>query len=491
MRRLRTKLILLFSLAALLPALPLALLVQDLMRKSLNVGVNPQVSSALQGAFELYKNSYAQIRKELSTTATAWRPESDPERFLNDHNLDLMEMFAKNGDTLLRLSRSDTITLSTDISVIENFRGTNADLIEMEWFDGRLMQSGKIYEKTPGDTNYVIVSRLVPDEFAKNANNVRDVLQIYRTLDIVRSDLQRAFVVSFFIVYIPFLLIAVGSALYFSRKITRPIEELAAVTEKVREGDWNQRVTTKSKDELGKLVMSFNHMVANLKSNQKKLISLEKMAAWREIARVLAHEIKNPLTPIQLTAQQLRDKYGGSDPAYRKVLQECTEIIDDEVENLRTLVREFSDFARMPELKKEPSDINALLIDMEKLYQSQNIVLDLSKDVEPFLFDPEKMRRVFINLIDNAIAAGSSGADIKIRTSVHGNDITVAVSDQGSGIPPENVEIIFEPYFSTKHRGMGLGLAVVKKVIEEHGGSVRAQNRPGGGTSIIMEIPNP
>ena len=246
-----------------------------------------------------------------------------------------------------------------------------------------------------------------------------------------------------------------------------------------------------SKDEVGDLVHSFNTMITTLKEKQDQVVSLEKMAAWREIARILAHEIKHPLTPIQLTVQHMKDKYEGDDPEYGKLLEECSEIVTDEIESLRTLVREFSEFARMPKLSLSHGDLNELVEEVRKLYPNNNISLELERTLPELNFDHEKMRRVVINLIENGLdSINEKGVgDIQIRTSLEDNMAVIHYSDTGNGILDEIREKIFEPYFSTKKSGMGLGLAIVKRIIEEHGGSISIESIEGKGTTFKIELP--
>ena len=493
MNRLRIKLIVLLSLVALLPAVPMAFLVQGLMRRSLNIGVNARVSGALQNAFDLYKQGHTDHRNELKAALFEWLEKHSTIRsmrsFLVERDLELLEIFDLEGKPITRIARSDSFQSATDFSLFKNFEIKNGEPVEIDRLNGQLIQTGTIFITAEGDSHFVLLSRFLPKDFVAGANEVRDVVQIYKTLDLARTDLYRAFGLSFFIVYFPFLGIAILVALFFSRKVTKPLEQLAAATVEVTQGNWEQNIRSRRSDEIGQLINAFNRMVKNLKSNQEELLSLEKMAAWREIARVMAHEIKNPLTPIQLTVQQLRDKYSGEDKTYGDLLRECTDIIENEVNRLRTLVDEFSDFARMPELKKERCDLNSLLIKITKLYNKQNIQTQLDDRIPEGEFDHEKMHRVFINLIDNAVAASPSEKSVYVKSRFHDNRVTIEISDSGPGVPVGYMDKIFEPYFSTKHSGMGLGLAVVKKVIREHGGSIAVSNKSRGGAVFTIELP--
>lgn len=489
MKKLKTKIILLFTVIAILPAVPMALLVNSLIKRSVGFGVNAQASRALQGSLDLYREQYAVYRRELLSVLREWKnvEGDDPLKWAQAHQVAQVEILSHDKKTRRCLVRSAPAYApdSTDIFLRPD---VNFGPLALDRTADRVLQVGKGYVNAQGDSQYVILTRLLPDKFVSDAAQVRKVLQWYRTMDFILSDVHRAFILSFLIVYIPVLGIAVLLAIYFSKRITAPLAGLATAAEQVAAGNWHYSIPEQGRDEVGQVIHAFNRMVGQLQENQDKLVSLEKMAAWREIARVLAHEIKNPLTPIQLTVQQLRDKYDGADENYRRLLFDCTEIIYDEVETLRTLVREFSDFARMPAMKKEPLQINEVIADVLRLFSAYAIAC-YPADVPEIPLDGEKMRRVFINLLENALAAAGERGQVEISVTRLASQVQVRISDNGPGIEPPLLNKIFEPYFTTKHRGMGLGLAVVKKIIEEHDGKISAANKTGGGAVFTILLP--
>ena len=225
------------------------------------------------------------------------------------------------------------------------------------------------------------------------------------------------------------------------------------------------------------------------------LIRAQKVAAWREVARRLAHEIKNPLTPIQLSAERMRRKLSSLAPAQADLVQECTTTIIGEVESLKSLVDEFSQFARMPAPRAVPADLHQLLNDALALYNGlfTDVVFErrFSDAVPQVRIDPEQMRRVIINLVDNAIEAMDRQGTIVIETAHEpGNSIVrVTVADDGAGIPPEERDKLFLPYYSTKGRGSGLGLAIVRRIVAEHGGSIEVSDNAPRGTRFTIELP--
>jgi two-component system nitrogen regulation sensor histidine kinase NtrY len=235
------------------------------------------------------------------------------------------------------------------------------------------------------------------------------------------------------------------------------------------------------------------------------LIRTQRVAAWRDVARRLAHEIKNPLTPIQLCAERMRRQFTGAPPAARALVEECTTTIVGEVESLKALVDEFAQFARMPAPRAVPSDLNEVLIETLALYNGLfreiRIERRLGDGLPPVRLDVEQIRRVVINLVDNAVEAlggASAGArpdgeppTIVVDTCPDpaNSIVRLRVSDNGPGISPADRDKLFMPYYSTKRRGSGLGLAIVRRIVAEHGGSIEASDNAPHGTVFTIELP--
>ncbi|MGQ9688849.1 MAG: sensor histidine kinase [Desulfobaccales bacterium] len=221
----------------------------------------------------------------------------------------------------------------------------------------------------------------------------------------------------------------------------------------------------------------------------------QRQAAWREVARSIAHEVKNPLTPIKLAAQRLRRRYLGKVPDDGKVFDECTQIISDQVDEIKNLVNEFSRFARLPHLNLAPHDLNALVQEALSLYKEVQPRISLNFQPDPTLppvsLDQEQIRRVLLNLVDNALAALPDGGSITL--SVQGEPerkrVRLVVADTGIGIPERDKSRVFEPYFSTKRGGTGLGLAIVQSIIADHQGQIRVEDNEPQGVRFIIELP--
>ncbi|HBA71920.1 MAG: PAS domain-containing sensor histidine kinase [Geobacteraceae bacterium GWC2_55_20] len=226
-----------------------------------------------------------------------------------------------------------------------------------------------------------------------------------------------------------------------------------------------------------------------------QMMRAQRMAAWREVARRIAHEIKNPLTPIQLSAQRLRKRYLSRFSDDEKVFDECTEMIIKSVDDLKNLVNEFSNFARMPAIQPEPNDINALIRETLTLYQEahRGVTFAFVEDelMPKLTIDRDQIKRVIINVLENAVAAMEESGNIVLTTTYDAvlKMAVISIADDGPGVPAEDKQRLFEPYFSTKKSGTGLGLAIVSSVINDHGGFVRVRDNKPHGAVFVIELP--
>jgi two-component system nitrogen regulation sensor histidine kinase NtrY len=233
--------------------------------------------------------------------------------------------------------------------------------------------------------------------------------------------------------------------------------------------------------------------------NVSQIAKVERMEAWREVARRIAHEIKNPLTPIQLSAERLRRQLTARSDGDARLLDECTHTIIGEVEDLKRLVNEFSGFARMPQISPVPGDLNALaeeaVNNFRGAHPAVNFILNLAPALPSVAIDREALKRALVNLLDNAVSAIASGPNgetprVEVTTSVDGAGVvTLEVADNGPGIEPRLRTRIFEPYFSTKTGGTGLGLAIVSTIVTDHRGFVRVRDNHPRGSRFILEFP--
>jgi two-component system, NtrC family, nitrogen regulation sensor histidine kinase NtrY len=281
-------------------------------------------------------------------------------------------------------------------------------------------------------------------------------------------------------------------------RVTRPVQKLAAGAREVAEGNWNTRVVVRGRDEVGQLAQSFNQMTQQLVDQRERLIQAERVAAWREVARRLAHELKNPLFPLQTTVENLQRASSQNPEQFEEVFRESTGILLSEIENLKAIVGRFSDFAKMPQPELATVDLNDVVRNVEKLFEAQFSAvgrppitpeLHLAENLPKIQADATLLRRAVENLILNAMDAMPAGGVLMLRTSDGDGDVHLEVSDTGTGLTPEETERIFTPYYTTKQHGTGLGLAIVQAIVADHGGRISVESESGVGTAFHVELP--
>lgn len=347
-----------------------------------------------------------------------------------------------------------------------------------------------------GETTWV--SHPLPDSLAARALRLQGSARLLQTLRREHQSVLEGFQSTFLVAVLALVVIVLTSGLLLISRLTRPLADLTTGIDRVAGGDWSTRVPERGSGEVTELMQRFNAMTGQLQVQQNELGRLERIAAWRQMAQFLAHEIKNPLTPIQLAAQQMRDSYAGDDAAYRRLIDESASIIEEEVQGMRHLVTEFSQFARLPEVHPAPVAAHELAAELESLYgESQlrtRVTTSRSGALADVLWcDRDPMKRVLVNLIDNGLASQrSAGCDVPVELSfaLHADGATsIEVRDHGTGIPTDRRQRVFEPAFTTKRDGMGLGLAIVENIIRHHGGSIAIVDPAGEGAIFAITLP--
>ena len=300
--------------------------------------------------------------------------------------------------------------------------------------------------------------------------------------------------------------ISVGSAgvllglmlsFWTASRVVQPLRGLASSVRQVAGGKWDTRAAVASRDEIGQLATDFNHMTEQLVEQRDRMIQAERVAAWRELARRLAHELKNPLFPLQITIENLQRARQNSPEQFEEVFRESTSTLLAELSNLKTIIGRFSDFAKMPAPHFEPVDVNGIVREVVKLFDPQMRApdrppvtpqLDLQNDLPAVPADSEMLRRALGNLVLNALDAMPAGGTLTIRTHRDDGKLALEVSDTGAGLPPEECERLFTPYYTTKHHGTGLGLAIVQSVVSDHHGTITVKSEPGQGATFRIEL---
>ena len=345
-------------------------------------------------------------------------------------------------------------------------------------------------------------------------DELEQATELVRTYkEVQRQGVQAKDLYAFAVILGLTIIVAIVIGTLLARSVTRRINELARATQVVGAGDLTVRVPEQGNDELADLARAFNRMLSELEGSRARIEFLQRMATWQEMARRLAHEIKNPLTPILLAVEETHRKYDGDSPAYRKLLDTTLEIVEEEVGTLRRLVSEFSAFARLPRAELVPGDLGEFLREQRErmaapmddahepngLLRSQDHPGGMSLQVVvpegafPAAFDRQMLRQVLTNLIRNAAQASRhrpTPCHIVVGLERDGDGWAILVDDDGPGVPDEMRVAIFDPYVTTKTDGAGLGLSIVKKIVVEHGGTIEVEKSPLGGARFRIRIPH-
>ncbi len=294
------------------------------------------------------------------------------------------------------------------------------------------------------------------------------------------------------------LFIGLLIALWISARITKPVEELAAAAREVAGGRWDTRINARGSDEIAQLARAFNEMTQTLAAQKESLVQTERVAAWRELARRLAHELRNPLFPMQITIENLQKARQLDAKQFLEVFHESTATLKAELANLNAIVGRFSDFSKMPAPQFVRVNVNEAIRSAMRLFEPQfNEVGKPTITPELFLTDPlpeidadpDLLHRAFQNLVLNALDAMPAGGTLTLKTSEHEGNVRIEVADTGKGLTPEECSRLFTPYYTTKLQGTGLGLAIVQSVVSDHHGSISVTSHEGRGTAFRIDLP--
>ena len=511
--RLKTKLVVVFVSFTLIPTILLFTVAAFYINNSFGRWFNYKITDSLQSAVDVHNDYYQNLRekgfhfgKKISENLTQQKlfiPKKKQLlkkailKYQNEFELDSVEIFSN-------LEGLGISTVSADFNkgsfppleqqfLKEGFLGRQASIIQ-HLKTGELIRCVMpIYDiKKEHVVSALVISSYISLDIAKKVSKINAAYQEYREVKPIKRSLKTIYFTILLLLAILIIFAAIWLGFHLAREITTPIEYLVEGTHAVAQGNLDVQIDYQGKDELAMLVHSFNKMTRDLKESATQLARAQRVAAWREVARRIAHEIKNPLTPIKLSAQRLRRKYIASkDP----VFDECTKMIITEVDELKRLVNEFSNFSKLPEADPKSCHLEDIVTEVLSLYQEAHKKITFQYDVVGklpiMLLDRAQIKRVFINLLDNAVASiiGRGKISITLRYNAALQFSVIEVDDSGSGISDDVKARLFEPYFSTKKEGTGLGLAIVRKIIADHQGYIRAAKNYPKGTKMIIELP--
>lgn len=642
---LRFRLVLSFVTISLFPALLLFLIGVGFMTKSIENWFAAQVEDSLEGSLAVV-NAYFDHLADEAVRSSVDLAAIASENGLNDRrrkralqdmveerrrlfNLERIDIWETPRELLLSVSRPESLLaekVTAESDLVERVLNGESMRHIRPIGDAEVVYGGAPITVKGQVVGAVITAYFVPRSVARQSAQVADAFREYRHLKILKQPIKSNYIITMSLVTLVAVFSAVWIGLFLAKKISVPLQQLAAGTRAVARGHWNQRIEGEGEDEIGTLVASFNRMTEDLQRSHQELearrrsmeillaninagvvaldrvgvistinraaerllgidgqtcigrdyrdvfssvdfnevrrvarellptqllgaedasgeaqgqlrlnregqslsllvtgtpltdehgavqgvvcffedvtqiIRVERMEAWREVACRIAHEIKNPLTPIQLAAERLHRRFAPQILRHREVFDECVHSVAQEVEAIKRLVNEFSTFARLPAADHRPEDLNALAQETIALLGAAHRDIEFAwhpdKSLPLLELDREGMKRVLRNLLDNAVAAcreATNGVPERIEvTTRYLRSLGIArleVADNGCGIPPEVKDRLFEPYFSTKKEGTGLGLAIVATVVADHQAFIRVRDNQPRGSRFIIELP--
>jgi nitrogen fixation/metabolism regulation signal transduction histidine kinase len=487
--RFEAKLAAALTLAAAVPLVAALVLARTLTEENLAVALNPRVVERLEATPALYRDLF-QARKALYA--------EEARGLLRGLPADARRLPAFLQGAVERTPRlRRAAVLDADGAVLAEAEAA-APNPEGEWrpaparvaipdAERRGLPAGAALECT-----FAVEAR-----YFAELSEARELAEIYHSAEALRADIQRSYVRAFAVLLGAWALAAGLAGAFLARRTTRRLGDLVGAVRQLARGDLAVQVEPgRARDEVAALARAFNAMVREVKESRDRIVYLEKISGWQEVARRLAHEIKNPLTPIQLAFQQLDARYrtaSAKDPDFERLLGEAGEIVREEVGTLQRLVEDFSSFARLPEVRPEPAELGEFVEEVVRtspqLAEEADLAVQRGNPC-PVALDRALMRRVIVNLCRNAVeAARPERARVHLGVARARDRAVLTVADEGPGIPEELRQRIFDPYFTTRHEGTGLGLAIVKKIVLQHGGEIQAGARPGGGASFTIALP--
>jgi len=490
----RIRLTALFILFVIVPTVPFVFFSANLVTRGMNLLLLPGMQDILNDSMDTVRRQTEERGRDFlaAVPQNAWSPET-----LKDWDIHGAALFEAGPDTCVLAETIEAGENPVPDSVLVRFfplsgRHTADTSASVLFMHGDVPYIAVARAGTP--CSGMLYYRVEPYVF-QTRDDLARAMEVQSTLSVIRNSLlEKNIIWSLAVVVIGLL---VMMSFYVSRKlagqVSRPVQTLVYGMEQVKKGDLNAQVQVHTRDEFQFLGDSFNTMVNDLRESREKLARAERIAAWRQVARAISHEIKNSLTPVSISLRRLRNHFAGQDVP--KNVFESIAAVEDELHSLGAMASEFSTFARMPKPEKAAVPINDVIRTVCAVLGPMAGDIELEAQpgrvVPEILADREQIKRVFVNLVKNSIEACSPGDRVIISTGMADRQeytVKVTVSDTGSGMSRELLNRIFDPDFTTKGKGTGLGLVITQKIVSDHGGAIEVESSPGEGTEFTVYL---
>ncbi len=490
-----------FALFTLIPSVLISIFSLFLFSFALEKYFDKKVTTVVNNSYELARSYVEEIKNKIQSEIVLIAFDvNKSKKFLND-NTNEYKRFLNTQKIIRDVDEIHIIDLNkkllfTSLKAPQTYTPPIDRALNLVLDDDRPLKiinapeniSASIMRLQNFDNRFLYVVKYLDKNISRYLNESQEAINFYYTVEEKNTGIKISFAIIYIIVVSVLLFVSISIAIRFSSRFFRSINNLIYASTSIGEGNFDAKVPeVKTDKDLETLNKNFNLMIDRLKTQQEKLIINERHEAWGSLARKLAHEIRNPLTPIQLTIDRLREKYSNLlQERDSENFKENLKIINNQIKQIGNLVNEFSDFARMPKPTLRQNNLVVLLKENVKLLKEldNSIDIDLSINSEKIILnsDKEQISRVFLNLIKNSIESIQQKAEndsnfskkITIELAENDNHISLVIADNGIGFGKfsENIKDILNPYFTTKKNGTGLGLSIVNKIINDHNGKI-------------------
>jgi two-component system nitrogen regulation sensor histidine kinase NtrY len=503
-----------FSLFTLIPSVLIAAFSLFLFSFALEKYLDNKITTVVNNSYELAKNYVNEKKNKIESDIilVAFDLNKNYSLYLNSNKTNFQrflntQRLIRNLDQIHLIDNKKNVIMSSSIT---QYLPVSDRALEMVLNDDRPLKiintfenkSAAIIKLSSYPNTFLYVVKFLEEEISNYLIESEEAINFYYTVEEKRTGIKISFMLIYLIIVTLLLFLSITIAIKFSSRFFRSINNLILASSNIGKGNLDTKVPEIKTDiELETLNKNFNSMIDRLKSQQEKLLLTERHEAWENVARKLAHEIKNPLTPIQLTIDRLKTKYENSiDDNEKENFKNYLKTIIKQIKQIENLVNEFSDFARMPKPILQNCNIIKIIENNISLLREldENISIKLNyKNYELFLkCDADQISRVFLNLIKNSIESiqeksqknGEFTKIIDIEIINKNDYITTNITDNGTGFQKENIKNIIKPYFTTKRAGSGLGLSIVNKIINDHNGSIKF-NSNNNGAKVEITLP--
>ena len=504
-----------FSLFTLIPSILISIFSLFLFSFALEKYFDKKITTAVNNSYEIAKNYVEDVRNRIESDIVLIGFDlnknvnifyDNPKRF---KNFLINQKLIRDVDEIHLIDSAGNLITST-LNDYNTYTQPSDEALEMVFAEDRPLKIINAYENKSAailklnnyiDT-YLYVVKFLDGRISEYLREASEALNFYYTVEDERTGIKISFILIYIVVVSLLLFLSISIAIKFSSRFFRSINNLISASSNIGKGNLETKVPEiKSDIELETLNKNFNKMIDQLKNQQEKLLFTERHEAWEHVARKLAHEIKNPLTPIQLTIDRLKNKYSEMiSSSDKNNFNDYLKTIIKQIKQIENLVNEFSDFARMPKPIFKENDLIDIIKENIKLLNEIDLTIDINFEYkkEKILFncDSEQISRVFFNLIKNSIESIQEkhfkNPDFAKKINIviiNKNDyIEFIIIDNGTGLSEKNLKDILKPYFTTKSKGSGLGLSIVNKIINDHKGTIKFEQQ-NVGAKITVEFP--